>query len=76
MAIDNFIVYDKRTNIDDTKIFDNISKDKVKCENCGHTMIMSKVDRMICSHCGYWVYRNEQAKFKYKIKEVMIKNGK
>lgn len=59
---------------DQKKLDDELALHKVKCEHCGHTMVMIKVDRIICSHCGYWVYKDEKAKFKYKIKEGMIKN--
>ena len=58
------------------KIDNELALLKIKCEHCGHTMSLIKKDRKICTHCGHWVYRTPEAKFKYKLKEKMIKNAK
>ena len=58
-------------NKKDTKLFESISKCKVKCE-CEHTIVMPKADRTICSYCGNWIYRTPQIEFRYK----MMKNLK
>lgn len=37
------------------------------CEHCGHSIVFpptSKRDKLICSHCGYYVYKNDLIKFK------------
>jgi rRNA maturation endonuclease Nob1 len=60
---------------EDTRRLNDIIKYRVKCE-CSHSIIMSKADRTICSYCGRWVYRTPQIKFKYKIKESLIKEAK
>jgi hypothetical protein len=57
---------------EDTKKFNEISKFAVRCK-CSHTTVLARVDRAICSHCGRWVYRTPQLKFKYKMKECLIK---
>lgn len=49
---------------------------KVKCK-CGHVNSFeptSKATKIICSYCGYYVYRNEREKFKELMKGKM-KNG-
>ena len=44
---------------------------KVKCK-CSHTIIMTaKKDRVLCYHCGYYVYKDKKTEMKYKIKELM-----
>lgn len=43
----------------------------VKCK-CGHSILMRE-ERLICYHCGHYVYRNEKIKMKYKIKELLRK---
>lgn len=62
----------KRYN-EDTKRFNEIAKQKSKCEHCGHTQLMGFKDRAICSWCKNYIYKNDRVKFIYKMKEV--KNG-
>lgn len=62
---------------EDTKRFNEIAKNKIKCV-CGHTKVMSKVDKSICNWCGRYIYKNEQIKFKDELRKKMrlIKNEK
>ena len=53
----------------DPRYKDKLEKSRIKC-SCSHTIyIPSDVDRIICSHCGYWVYRTPKLKFLYEMKE-------
>lgn len=53
---------------------DKIANYTIKCK-CGHSVIFpNKEDRIICSWCGHYVYKNDKAKFKYKLKEEINKN--
>lgn len=63
----------KGLNKEDTKIFNSLAKCKVKCK-CGHSIVMPKADRTICSHCGHWIYRTPAIEFRYKMKERMKKD--
>ena len=54
----------------DTKMFDNFSKYRVVCK-CSHTVTIVKADRIICNHCGNWIYRTPQIEFKYKMMKKM-----
>lgn len=47
-----------------------ITRMNVKCKYCGHTVFPTK-DRVICTYCGRWAYRNAKAEFKYKVIENM-----
>lgn len=50
------------------RIFNNFI---VKC-NCSHSVLFTgKKDRLLCNHCGHYVYRDEKAKLKYKMKELL-----
>ena len=60
---------------EDSKIFDELSRYRVKCK-CSHSIVMARTDRTICSYCGRWVYRTPQIKFNYKIKEFLNKEAK
>lgn len=60
---------------EDTRKFKELLKYRVKCR-CSHSVVLSKVDRAICTHCGNWVYRTPQLKFQYKIKEFLNKEEK
>lgn len=51
---------------------DKLSELNVKCKNCGHTVFPTR-DRIICSYCGNWVYKNDKIEFKYKLKEISKK---
>ena len=44
----------------------------IKCKNCGHSIVPMK-ERIICTHCGRWVYKNDKAEFEYKLKEITKK---
>lgn len=53
------------------KEYDKMSPYMVRC-NCSHTMLLTnKKERIICSHCGYWVYRDKKTEMKYKLKELL-----
>ena len=60
----------KRYNVASLKDVKKLSKEMtettVKCK-CGHSIVMPKADRTICSWCGSWVYRTPQIEFKYKL---------
>ena len=39
---------------------------------CGHSVvIMPKKHKVLCTHCGHWVFKNKKDEFKYRIKEKM-----
>ena len=59
----------------DTLLMNTAVNHRVKCK-CGHSNLMFNVDRMICTWCGSYVYKDKQTEFKYKLKETIIKNGK
>lgn len=49
----------------------------VKCAHCGHRMLITnRFDRVICTWCGNWIYRNKKAEFRYRIEKEMKKNAK
>ena len=52
----------------DTKMFDDFSKYRVVCK-CSHTVTMARADRIICNHCGNWIYRTPQIEFRYNMLE-------
>ena len=58
MEIDN-------TFRNDTKKFKSITDGTKYCSNCGHSILFQKqTKRLICSHCGKWVYNNKEDEFK------------
>ena len=70
--IDNHNLYLDHGDRVDLKRY-NVSQDSsIKCKNCGHTIVPFK-DRIICSYCGFWVYKNSKVEFKYKFKETLKK---
>ena len=46
---------------------------KVYCKKCGHSMVICKQEKALCEWCGHWVFKNEKAEFKYRMKERLLK---
>lgn len=69
---------DKDTRGRQYKSFQEIVRDShkiqdymIKCK-CSHTMLFTgNKDRLCCSHCGNWVYKDKKTEIKYKIKEYL-----
>ena len=69
---------DKDTRGRQFKSFQEIVRDShkiqdymVKCK-CSHTMLFTgNKDRLCCSHCGNWVYKDKKTEIKYKMKEYL-----
>lgn len=48
------------------------NKVKIPCKHCGHKSVIPVwVDRVVCSWCGYYVYRNKQMEFREEVKKLM-----
>lgn len=57
------------------KLEEERAKFKVKCKHCGHIMVLTFADRTICNHCGFYIYKDKQTEFRYKMKtEMRMKN--
>ena len=53
--------------IQKTDAFDKI---KVRCFNCGHTMvILYWEDKKLCEFCGHYRFRTPKLEFEYRLKE-------
>lgn len=60
---------------EDTKLFKSLSDCCYKC-SCGHSVIMTrKIDKVICSHCGNYVFKSKKDEFEFRLKEKMKKRG-
>ena len=47
-----------------------IQQHKYQCENCGRKeVIRADMDRKICTHCGHYIYKSQEIKYKYKFME-------
>jgi DNA-directed RNA polymerase subunit RPC12/RpoP len=58
------------------KMHKEVRNNTVYCKHCGHSLaFLNKraTDKVICSHCGYWIYRNDFAEFQDKLKISMLK---
>ena len=50
---------------EDTRYFDERNKAKVKCE-CGHSIAFtSKTDKVVCSWCKKYVFKDKKEQFKH-----------
>ena len=57
------------------KRYEEIRKHSKYCK-CGHTVVIANVDRVICSWCGNYVFKDEKTEFRYKMMENIRKGGK
>ena len=46
---------------------DFYTKNSVKCEHCGHTNFLGSRDKIICSWCGYYVFKNKKIEFDFRL---------
>lgn len=53
---------------EEKKLLDDI---KVKCNYCGHVICIGRSERIICSHCGRYVYKNKKIALKYEVEKLM-----
>lgn len=50
------------------KLDNLMSKYTKHCPTCGHSIVYTPTcpkDKLLCSHCGYYMFRNEDAKNEY-----------
>ena len=53
--------------IEDSNLMNVLANFKIKCK-CGHTMyFVSNREKIICNHCGNYVYKNKKLEFKDKL---------
>ena len=61
----------KKNFDDDTKMFNSISENTKKCK-CGHSVVINKgVEKVLCSWCNHYVFRNKKDEDLYRIKEKL-----
>ena len=55
------------------KLSNERSESRILCPNCGHSMLLGRKDKKICSHCGSYVFKDELTEFHYRLREKMLK---
>lgn len=58
----------------ETKRWNEIRKHSKYCK-CGHTVIIMNTDKVLCSWCGNYVFKDDKTEFMYRMKENLKKNG-
>lgn len=62
---------------EDSRLFEERTRLRVTCKHCGHTKaIPSFVDKVICSWCKHYIFRNDEIESKYRFKEKILKEIK
>ena len=55
---------------DDTRYFEERAKYKIKCK-CSHTVVIPPFkDKVLCSYCGRYVFRNKKDEFMFRLKSI------
>ena len=58
------------------KMHDAMQKIRIKCK-CGHSIVVPpKINRVICSWCGNYVYKDPKEQFKHDLIKMMRKENK
>lgn len=53
------------------KLFKHFTDNTYKC-TCGHSItLLYPEDKIICSYCGKYVFKNKKEEFKYRLKEML-----
>lgn len=53
------------------KMFDVYGQNTYTC-SCGHRISIAKsCEKVVCSYCGRYVFRDKKDEFKYRMKEVL-----
>lgn len=50
------------------KLDESITKNTKYCDFCGHSIVFNKTaktDKILCTHCGHYLFRDEKAKKEY-----------
>ena len=64
-----------RRKTKDEMISEYYSEFMYRCE-CSHTqLIPNQIDKVICTHCGKWIYRDKKLEFKDRMKNLLKKRG-
>ena len=50
-----------------------LSKNSTKCKICGHSVLLGRKDRKICSWCGNYIYKDDRTEFEYRLKEKVAR---
>ena len=61
----------KRSYEEDTKYFNELAKYRKNCK-CGHSVIIKpNREKVVCTHCGRYVFNKKENEFKYRLKEKL-----
>lgn len=59
----------------DLKRFKSIARNRYYCY-CGHSVVINPTEtRVLCTHCGHWVYKDKQKYFKERLKGYIYENS-
>lgn len=58
------------------KLNSDRTENRILCPNCGHSMLLGRKDKKICSNCGIYVFKDKTAEFHYRMREQMLKEKK
>lgn len=56
------------------KGFEHYILSKRQCEHCGHKMLLGRCERVICSYCGHFIYKNKKVKFMHELTKARNKS--
>ena len=51
------------------KRFDYITRNRIICPTCGHSVLFAKKDKSICQWCKHYVFKDKKSEFEYRLKE-------
>lgn len=46
------------------------AQNSVKCK-CGHTVFLGRKDKIVCSWCGNYVFKDKKEEFRYRMEQMI-----
>lgn len=63
-------IYDKNFK-KDTQRAVNFYSTCLHCERCGHSLQVTRKNKVFCEWCGRYIFKNKKDEFEYRLKEKL-----
>lgn len=52
------------------------AENSIKCANCGHSMLLGRKNKRVCTWCYHYIFKDKKQEFEYRLKEQLMKINK
>lgn len=43
------------------------------CKICGHSALLGNRDKIICNHCGHYIFKDDATEFSYRLNQSRLR---